>query len=163
MSFNNLLYEAFLLWTIATCFCECHGQTRVPNTDSSSTQVVLSVINQHVTNGYNIPSQYLKVFSNGSVECHAVRFTEKDADVVKGKTLTAEQFAQIKVVLDQAALLNAKRRYELTHPVFDSWMEWDITIRHPGGTQEISVASFVAPTALGREGSYPDAVVRLGC
>jgi hypothetical protein len=160
---KNLLCETLLLCAMGTCFYQAQGQTRVPGTDSSSAQVVLDVINQHVTGGYKVPSLYLRVFSNRSVECHAVRFMERDADATKKKTLTAKQFEQIKKILDQTALLNSKRRYELVHPVFDSWMEWDITIQHSRSAQEISVASFVAPTALGHEVFYPDAVARLGC
>jgi hypothetical protein len=75
--------------------------------------------------------------------------------------LTPDEFQEVKEVISQSALPDAKGRYELTHPVMDSWTEWDIRMPRAEGTQEISIASF-ASTPL-RNGPYPIAVVRLGC
>lgn len=137
---------------------DLRGQER---TEGPALPVILQVMNYHFTMGRKIPSVFLKVLSDGTVECNSLRATGPEADVTKKKVLTPVEFQGVKEVIDRSTLLDAKKRYELTHPVIDSWMEWDIRIPRAEGSQEIAIAAF-ASTPL-RDGPYPPAVVRLGC
>jgi hypothetical protein len=142
---------------------ELRGQTTIESPDDSSGQVILEVINRHFTVGQKIPSLYLRIFSDRTVECHPLSYTGKEADAANKKYLRPEGFKRIKALIDKPELLKVKKRYELTHPVFDSWMEWDIKIQHPDGVQEISVANFSPGSTRGPSQPYPDALVMLGC
>jgi hypothetical protein len=124
--------------------------------------MIVEVTNYHFTRDQKIPSVYLKVFSDRSVECHTLGVTGREADVVKKKELTQDEFKEFLAVVDQSELLGAKKRYELTHNVFDSWMEWDVRIPRPAGVQDIAIAAFT-PGSGAVEGFYPNAVVKLGC
>jgi hypothetical protein len=137
------------------------GLSAQVSTKGASLPVILEVMNYHFTMGRQIPSVFLRVLSDGSVECHSLRATGPEANVVKKKVLTPGAVQEVKGVVEQSELLDAKRRYERTHPVFDSWMEWDIRIPRTTGTQDIAIAAF-ASTPL-REGHYSIAVARLGC
>jgi hypothetical protein len=123
--------------------------------------VIIEVTNSHFTMGRVISGDYLKVLGDGTVECHTLKFTGKEVDVVKKKQLTPNEVREFKVILDQAELLGARQRYGLTRGVFDSWMEWNIRIPRAVTVQNISIAGF-ARTPL-KEGSYPNAVLKLGC
>jgi hypothetical protein len=130
-------------------------------TEGSPLPVIVEVTNYQFTMGKKIASVFLKVLSDGTVECHSLRTTGPEANVVKKKALTPHELHEVKEVIDQSKLLDAKTKYELTHFVFDSWVEWDIRIPRIAGAQEIAIAAF-ASTPL-RDGPYPMAVVRLGC
>jgi hypothetical protein len=137
---------------------ESLGQAR---TERASAAVIVDVMNYHFTMGHKIPSVFLKVLSDGTVECGSLRATGPEANVVKKKLLTPEELREVTEAIDRSKLLHTEARYELTHPVIDSWMEWDITIPRAEGVQDITIAAF-ASTPL-RDGPYPIAVVRLGC
>jgi hypothetical protein len=137
---------------------DLRGQER---TEGAPLPVIVEVMNYHFTMGRKIPSVFLKVLSDGTVECHSLRSAGPEANVVKTKVLTPDEFHEVKEVIDQSKLLHAERRYELTHPVIDSWMEWHIRIPRAEGEQDIAIAAF-ASTPL-RDDPYPIAVVRLGC
>lgn len=125
--------------------------------------IILEVINKHFTIGLEIPSVYLRVFSDGTAECHAVRYTGHEADVVKWKALTPGELSKLSAVLENQELLNVKKRYELVNPVIDSWMEWNIAVPHNSGTQKIQVLNFSPGSAGEKNAPYPDALVGLGC
>jgi|HubBroStandDraft_1064217.scaffolds.fasta_scaffold00024_79 hypothetical protein len=131
------------------------------STEDGSLPVILEVMNYHFTMGHKIPSVFLRVLSDGSVECRSLRTTGPEASVVKKKVLAPEEVKEVKAVIEQPELRDVKSRYELTHPIIDSWMEWDIRIPRTAGTQDIAIAAF-ASTPLG-DGPYPIAVARLGC
>jgi hypothetical protein len=147
----------------AAVLCELRGQTTIESPDNSSGPVILEVINRHFTVGKKISSLYLRMFSDRTVECRPPSYTGKEADVANKKDLRPEEFKRIKALIDRPDLLKVKKRYELTHPVFDSWMEWDIKIQHPDGVQEISVSNFSPESTRGPSQPYPDALVMLGC
>ncbi len=86
-----------------------------------------------------------------------------DTGGVKTKVLTPKEFEAVKGVVDRPELRKVEKRYELTHPVFDSWMEWEIKIQHPAGTQDITIANFSPESAREPNQPYPDALVMLGC
>jgi hypothetical protein len=128
----------------------------------TSPQIILEVINKHFTMGLQIPSVYLRVFSDGTADCHALRYG-RELDVVKRKTLTSDEFSKLKAVLENQELLNVQKRYELVNLVIDSWMEWNIAVPHDGGTQRIQVLNF-SPGSVGeKKKPYPVALVKLGC
>lgn len=84
---------------------------------------------------------YLRVYSDGTVECH----TEKgwdEPDVVKRKKLGPEELARLQAVLRDPDLLHVEKKYGLMHWVVDSWMEWDIRVPHGRHTEEIKIATF---------------------
>ncbi len=126
-----------------------------------STPIILEVINKHFTMGRQIPSVYLRVLSDGTVECHALRYN-REPDVIKKKSLTPDEFSKLKDVLENRELLNVQKRYELVHQVLDSWMEWNIAVPHEGDTQKIQVLNF-SPAEEGEKNPYPDVLEKLGC
>jgi hypothetical protein len=83
----------------------------------ASPQVVLEVINKHFTVGRKIPSVYLRVFSDGTAECHTVRYAGDEPNVVKKEALTPDELGKLEAVLDNQDLLNVNKRYELLNPV----------------------------------------------
>jgi hypothetical protein len=125
----------------------------------ASSEVMLEVINQHITIGLRIPSVYLTVFSDGTVECHTLKFDGRETDVVKRRTLTPRELEDVKAAIEDDDLLRVKKKYELISNVADSWMEWHIRIPRKIGAEEIVVANFMPMSP----GSYPRAVLRLGC
>jgi hypothetical protein len=129
---------------------------------ASGQKIIIEVINRHFTVGKRIPSVYLRVFSDGTAECHTEKFWD-EADVTKTKVLGAMELEKLRAVINEPHLLDVKPRYELMHFVVDSWMEWDIKIQHPGSMQKIRVVSFSPDSARERSQPYPDALVKLGC
>jgi len=158
------LSGAFLtLLGVGVLLCEVRGQKTIESPDDSSGQVILEVINRHFTVGKKIPSVYLRVFSDRTVECHPLSYAGEEPDFAKKKVLTPGEFERLKALLDQPELLKVRKRYELTHTVTDSWMEWDLKIQHSGAIQQITVADFEPVSEQGFTQPYPDALVTLGC
>jgi hypothetical protein len=83
----------------------------------SSPRVILEVIDRHFTMGRKIPSVYLRVFSDGTAECHTVRYTGDEAEIVKKEKLSQVELGRLKSLIDTPELLNVKKRYELMHAV----------------------------------------------
>jgi hypothetical protein len=138
------------------------GQRADRPTHYSTAQIMLEVINQHFTVGKKLASEYLRVFSDRTAECRLWNQYGEGTDVVK-KVLMSKEFAAVKARVDRPELRKVDKRYELTHPVFDSWMEWDIKVQHSDGVQEITVANFSPESTRGPSQPYPDALVMLGC
>src|ERR1700690_3847553 len=113
--------------------------------------------------GREIPSLYLRVFSNGTVECHTMSYTGVESDLIKKKTLTGEELDRLKGLVENPELTQVKRRYGLMYWVVDAWMEWDIKVPHGSHTQEIRVLNFAPLEAEEKKQPYPDALVKLGC
>ncbi len=129
----------------------------------TSPRVILEVINKHFTMGRKIPSVYLRVFSDGTAECHTVRYTGDEAETIKKEKLSQEELGKLEALMDTPGLLNIKKRYELMYTVVDSWMEWNIKVPHKGGAQKIQVLNFSPGSAREKKQPYPDALVKLGC
>jgi hypothetical protein len=129
----------------------------------ASPQIILEVINRHFTVGLEIPSVYLRVFSDGTAECHTVKYTGDEPDVVKRKALTPDDLSELRTVIENKELLNVKKKYESVNTVIDSWMEWIVSVPHNSGTQRIQVLNFSPGSAREKNTPYPDALVRLGC
>jgi hypothetical protein len=126
-------------------------------------EIVLEVMNEHFTRGTTILSLYLRVFSDGTAECHTEKFSGEEKDVTKRKVLGTKEFEKLKAVINEPNFPDIKNRYELNYPVADSWMEWTITVQHPNGAQSIQVANFSPASELYKNQAYPDALVKLGC
>jgi hypothetical protein len=126
-------------------------------------EIILEVMNNHFTRGTTIPSLYLRVFSDGTTECHTEKFTGEEKDVTKRKVLGPKEFENLKAVINDPNLPDIKKRYELNYPVVDSWMEWTITVQHPNGAQRIQVPNFSPVSELYKNQAYPDVLVKLGC
>lgn len=139
------------------------GQTAAGPVDDSSARIMLEVINRHFTVGEKIPSVYLRVFFDRTADCQLRNHYGEGTGVVKKKVLTPKEFGTVKAAIDQPELPKVQRRYELMHPVFDSWMEWDIKVQHSDGVQEITVANFSPESTRGPSQPYPHALVTLGC
>jgi hypothetical protein len=134
----------------------------IPAVSGTSATPILEVINRHFTVGLEIPSIYLKVFSDRTAEGHTLAYSGQERDVVKKKTLAPDEFERLTAVLDAPELLMVKSRYESTRMIIDSWMEWDINIQRPGHAQKIEVVNF-SPSWFGMAQPYPDALLQLGC
>lgn len=127
-----------------------------------SRRVNLEVINRHFTVGKKIRSVYLRVFSDGTAECHTEKYWD-EPDSVKRKVLAPDDFEKLKDLLKRPELLSAKPRYGLMAPVVDSWMEWTIKVPHGQNVQNIEVANFNPTAAKESKTPYPDVLVKLGC
>jgi hypothetical protein len=105
------------------------------------------------------PYVYLRVFSDGAAECQS---SYGDNPTIK-KTLTRDDFVQIKSVLFNPKLAKVRPRYESRYTVLDSWTEWIIKIQRPGRPQVIQVVDFFPWAEKDMKHPYPDALVKLGC
>jgi hypothetical protein len=117
------------------------------------------VVNNHFTVGKKLPSIYLKVFSNGTTECHALK-DPKQTDTVKMQRLSEDGFAELKSALDQPELRGAKGRYEFPRVIIDSWSEWDLTAPGSQLGRDVTI-SFGGGAQEPRP--YPEALAKLGC
>lgn len=129
---------------------------------NSSKTLLLEVINRHFTVGRHIPSVYLRVYSDGTTECHTEKFWD-EPDVAKHKTLDPVELQQLQAVLDDPELPHVKREYGLMHIVIDSWMEWDIRVPHGWRAEKFTVLNFSPAWARKRNQAYPSPVLKLGC
>jgi hypothetical protein len=127
------------------------------------TQVILEVINRHFTVGRKIPSVYLNVFSDGTAECHTVKYSGEEMNTIKKKTLRMNEFDELRRLIEESEWQGVRNRYELMHTVVDSWMEWDIRIKDSRHARRIQVADFSPRSAREKHQPYPDVLVRLGC
>ena len=162
---KRMLVRASLATVFVAAFFVCDSNyvaaaTAVPPGPSS--KVILEVINRHFTVGKKIPSIYLRIFSDGSAECHTEKYWN-EPDIAKKKALSHEDFEQLKALLGQPELLSVKPRYKLVAPVIDSWMEWTIKVPHSRSVQQIEVANFNPSAAKERKEPYPEVLVKLGC
>ena len=124
-------------------------------------RVLLEVVNRLFTMDMKIPSTYLKVMSDGTIECHAIRFGEKDRDSVKTMQVSRHELAKINFVLSDPRLRDLKQRYELQRDITDSWMEWEININQP----TVSLRRNITLAFAGGSGdsSLPVPLRKLGC
>jgi len=148
--------RALGLYVLALCFscCQTAGQR-----GSDASRLLLRVVNRHFTVGNRIPSDFLKVFSDGTVECRAVKFGEHDANAVKMTHLSRNELAKVISALDDSGFRHLSNDYKLQRFVIDSWMEWDITIEQPSHRQNVTLA-FAGGSG---QTALPDALGRLGC
>jgi hypothetical protein len=160
---RTLCGTLLMLFGTGALLYELCGQSTIEPSGASSAQILLDVMNTHFTVGRKIPSMYLRIFSDHTVECESLAHTREKSGIVTKRVLTPEEFEAVRNAVDQPELLKVQRRYDLTHPVFDSWMEWDIKVRRAGGGQEINLAGFDPGYAEESAQPYPDALVRLGC
>jgi hypothetical protein len=124
--------------------------------------LLLEVRNTHFTVGRKIKSTYLRVLSDGSVECHTEKYWHEQ-DVVKRGMLSSEDLEALNRLLNDPNLLDVKPRYKLMYQVVDSWMEWEINIPHHRRVQRINIAGF-SPTAAKKQNQpYPPVLTKLGC
>jgi len=130
-----------------------------PQTSDSNAKVILEVVNNHFTMGRKIPSLYLRVFSDGSAECHAVRFDGVEDSVKKG-SLPPKEVLDVRTALNQPGLGDVKGRYERPRVVMDSWMEWELRASDSRLMQDVTI-SFGPPNQEPRP--YPEALARLAC
>jgi hypothetical protein len=128
--------------------------------EAASAPVVLDVMNYHVTMGRRIPSVYVRVFSDRTVECDPLQ-GPREPGAVKKMMLEEEEFRNLLPAVENTNYLGANQNYSLTHMVVDSWMQWDIKIPRTTGEQEISIADFASTPLL--SGTWPIEVEKLGC
>jgi hypothetical protein len=140
----------------------------VPGAKSSpSAKLILEVMNRHFTVGRKIRSVYLRVYSDGTAECHTVKYTgdatDDGPDIVKQKTLAPGDLQNLEAVLQNPELLHVKRKYGLMDWVVDSWMEWDIKVPHGWHVERVKVLNFSPASAREKKQPYPSALLKLGC
>lgn len=141
---------------LALCFScvQAAGQTA-----SNAPTLLLRVVNRHFTVGKRIPSDFLKVFSDGTVECHAVKFGKHDEDAVKKTQLSPADLAKVNSTFNDSGFRQLSHGYKLHRLVVDSWMEWDITIKQPSHRQNITLA-FAGGSD---QTALPEAIGKIGC
>jgi hypothetical protein len=153
-----LFCALIMLFVLGVSSYRLHSQVA----EGSPAPVIVEVTNSYFTMGRIISGVYLKVLGDRTVECHTLRITGKELDIVKKRQLSQDEFRELLALVNESELLSARERYGPMRVVVDSWMEWDILIPRTAGAKEIAIADF-SPTRLGVGGPYPDAVVKLGC
>jgi hypothetical protein len=132
-----------------------------------SAKLILEVMNRHFTVGRKIRSVYLRVYSDGTAECHTVKYTGDETDdgpdIVKQKTLAPVELQSLEAVLHNPELLQVEKKYGLMYTVIDSWMEWDIRVPHGWHKEKIKVLNFSPASARKENHPYPPALLKLGC
>jgi len=126
-------------------------------------KLLLEVINRHHTMGRNISSVYLRVFSNGAVECHTQKYSGDEIDSVKRKSISTDELKKLKAVLENPELAKIGKKYGLMYMVVDSWMTWDISVYQGSNTQTFEVLNFAPGAAIEAGQPYPDSLIKLGC
>jgi hypothetical protein len=164
MHSKSIVFALFLAGVIAQ---QAHAKTGRESPGSlksdPSAKLLLEVMNWHFTIGRKIPSAFLRVYSDGSVECHALQYSGEEKDVIKTQTLTTDKLDRMRVLISRPELLRVKNRFELTSTVTDSWMEWDINIPRADHVQHIEVAHRSADFPLWPDDAYPRVLFELGC
>ena len=127
-------------------------------TPSEPPRVLLQVVNRHFTVGKKIPSTYLKVLSDGTVQCEAI--DNREVGAVRKAQLSPSELAQITSVLNEPGLRDLGHSYALRRVVFDSWMEWDITINRSSPPPQNITLAFAGGPGYPK---LPDALTKLGC
>jgi hypothetical protein len=113
---------------------------------------------------------YLKVLSDGAVECQIVkrksgdmRFEKAEIESVK-RSLSASELEQLKALLAQNSISRLENIYKQRIAVMlDAGTAWDIRIPRINRTQEIRVVSFAPDAATAQKKPYPAALLTLGC
>jgi hypothetical protein len=151
----NRTFGVRVLVFLAAAICFACGPMTAQ--ESQLPRPVLRVVNRHFTVGKRIPSEFLKVFTDGSVECHAIDFGGRDKDGVKKGQLSPNELASLISALNNSGGLS--HDYKLQRFVLDSWMAWDITIEQPLPSQTITLAFAGGP----RDSNLPYALRNLAC
>jgi len=162
--FGRRLQYVRLFLLSMTLVCALYSQTRselraLPPSDSDP-KVILEVINYHFTMGRKIPSIYLRLFSDGTAECHTLKFSGQEQDAVKKEHLEPEEFAAVRAILNQPELRGVKSRYDHPRTVVDSWMEWQL--RAPDSQLRRDVTISFGPSTQ-HVGASVEALGNLGC
>jgi hypothetical protein len=75
--------------------------------------------------GRKIRSVYLRVYSDGTAQCHTVQYTGDETDdgpdIAKQKTLAPGELQSLEAILHSAELLQVKKKYRLMYTVIESW------------------------------------------
>jgi hypothetical protein len=133
----------------------------------SSSKLILEVVNRHFTMGRKIRSVYLRVYSDGTAECHTVKYTGHETDdgpdIAKQKALAPGELQRLEAALNSPELLQVQRKHGLMSPIIDSWMEWDIKVPHGWHKEKIKVLNFSPASARKKNQPYPPALLKLGC
>ena len=145
-----------LLTASASVVCAV-GQTSSTKL-SEPPRVLLQVVNRHFTVGKRIPSDYLKVFSDGTVECQEI--DNQYLDAVKKTQIGPNELVQVTSVLNDPTLRDLSRDYALPRVIIDSWMEWDITINRSAMPPQKITLAFGGRSGTSR---LPDGLRKLGC
>jgi len=162
---RHLMRIGLLTVSVAAIFPSgnLYGQTSMDSgsrpASEPAARIILEVVNQHFTRGKKIPSIYLRIFSDGTAECHNVKFTGDEKEVVKKERLKPENFSQLKAALEQPGLRDVKGSYGLPRLVLDSWMEWNLRIR----TSQFKRVATISFGPAAHKTTYPEALGKLGC
>lgn len=109
---------------------------------------------------------YLRVFSDGTAECQSSTRSAaepKESPTIKKKTLTQDEFIQIKRAVNAPKLAKVGPKYETWYAIVDASLRWTIKIPRPGQSQIIEVLEFSPALTKTMKHPYPDALVKLGC
>jgi hypothetical protein len=132
---------------------------------SSGSDTVVEVIATHTTPDSEDTYVYIRVFSNGTAEfqpsTHRAAGT-KERPTIK-KTLTQDEFVQIKSLVDAPQLAAVGPKFETRYAIIDSWTKWTIEIQRPVKPQIIQILEFSPGLARTMKHPYPDPLVKLGC
>jgi hypothetical protein len=151
-----------MLLSICVLVVGVNGALHSQIPSSYDSNVILEIVNRHFTVGKRIPSLYLRLFSDGTVECSTIKFGKHDVATTRKERLKPEELAQVTSILNDPSLRGSAHDYALQRVVFDSWMEWDITINRPSPSlppQNITL-SFAGGSG---DSKLPRALTRLGC
>jgi len=147
---------------VATCILLTTSASTVRAAAQASntkpSRVLLQVVNRHFTVGKRISSTYLKVLSDGTIECHAI--DKHDADAAKKTQIGTSELVRVTSLLNDPSVRDLGHDYALHRFFIDSWVEWDITINRSSLPPQNVTLAFAGGQDASR---LPDGLRRLGC
>lgn len=125
-------------------------------------KLVLQVIDRRFTFGRVSRFVYLRVYSDGSAECHRMEYWDKTKKA-KQEMLSPRELQSLQAVLDNPELLGMEKVHVFGSQALDFWNEWDIRVSRDRHVQKITVFNFSPESARKHNWPYPPALVKLGC
>lgn len=126
-------------------------------------KLVLQVIDRRFTFGRVSRFVYLRVYSDGFVECHRMEYWDKREKAKKKEMLSPTELQSLQAVLDNPELLGVERVHVFVPRIFDFSNEWDIRVSRDRRVEKIKVFNFSPESARKHNWPYPPALVKLGC
>jgi hypothetical protein len=134
-----------------------------PPTPKPQRKVLLEVIQHTSSITKSERLVYLRVFFDGTAECHPERNVDYSNLTLVGKRIAAHELESLEELLNSTEVEQLDSEYRLVAGAKDYFKVWNITIPRKEGSQQIEVVNFVPRLAVRMKKPYPEGLVRLGC
>jgi hypothetical protein len=128
--------------------------------ENAPPHLILSVTATHATMQEKYSYQYLRLFSDASVECDS---PAKSTHSTLRTRLSDDEFSKVRSTLSDPRLFHLKASYETRYAVLDSSTAWKIDFLYKDKIRNVDVLEFSPELAKTMKHPYPEVLVRLGC